>query len=389
MKTEETGRGTARPLSFEASAVSRDAEPLQPIEWMKWVLNQLAAIPWVACGAIGTGFGVALLYFYFASIEFVPADIPAILSASLLVAMLAFAFYAWVVVCLIAPLAAYRGMELHVEETSDEPDQAKSKASLSGLWALQFLGVGGLLVVIGLPQWLKCMPLSHYPLGTGVVFVGVGVLGWMRSETRMGSRRRAWKKRLGLALLVSVAGALPFVVLVQLLVSDRGAEWVHLIAFLAAWLTVVATSAFVEKIPVWGCALLLTILSPVLMYSLPGLLGFPAFFPTKVAQIAGIRSPKAVELRLPLVTCQLIESAMGNAVVTKTVNCHERSGWGSAHAHVLSNLGERWLIELPLDGDQPHGRNGAVRVSIPGDGVQTVRRIAPPPLPDRAIGCPT
>ncbi len=364
-------------------------EPIKPKELIKWVFEQLQAIPWVACGAMGTGAGIALLYFYFASIDFVPADIPSILSASLLMAMLALAFYMWVVVCLLAPLAAYRAMDLHVDENlEDKASQAPKSVGTSAVWALQLVGVGGLLLFISVPEVVRCVPLFEYLLIAGAVFTCVGVFGWWRNERTKAGYRQAWKKRLGLALVVSVAGALPFIVLTQLVISNLGADWPHLVAFLAVWLTVVAVSAFVDRIPVWGCALMLTILCPILVYSLPGLLGFPAFFPTKVAQLAGIRAEKPAELRVPISTCKLIASAVGTSKVMKPVSCEADADWGAVHAQVLSNLGERWLIEVQLDGPQPKGRNGAVRVTIPGEGVHTVRQM-PAQSSEQAAGCRT
>lgn len=375
--------------AHEALAPEPKEQPIQPMELLKWVFEQLAAIPWVACGAMGTGAGIALLYFYFASIDVVPADIPSILSASLLMAMLAFAFYMWVVVCLIAPLAGYRALDLHVEEGEGNKQAEKpGQAGTSGLWALQLIGVGGLLLLISVPKMIRCAPYVEHLLIAGTLFACVGAFGWWRNESTNAGRRRSWKKRMGLALLVSVAGALPFVVLTQLLSSHRGADWPHLVAFLSIWLTVVAVSAFLDRIPVWGCALMLTMLCPILMYSIPGLLGFPAFFPTTIAQLSGIRAEAPSELRVPYSTCRLIESAIGDSKTVKPVNCRSDNEWGTVHAQVLSNLGGRWLIEVQLDGPQPKGRNGAVRVTIPGEGVHTVRQM-PAQSPEQATGCRT
>ncbi len=87
--------------------VEKDAETIDPWDVVKRLFQRIGALPWVAFGAIGTGCGVALLHFYFRSIDFIPADIPSILGASVFVAMLAFAFYMWVVLSLIAPLWGY------------------------------------------------------------------------------------------------------------------------------------------------------------------------------------------------------------------------------------------------------------------------------------------
>lgn len=374
--------------AFELPPPATSADPIQPREFLKWVFEQLAMIPWVAFGAMGTGGGIALLYFYFASIDYVPADISSVLSASLLMALLAFAFYVWVVICLVAPLAAYRAMDLHVEDEGEEARTPKS-TGVSGLWTLQLIGVGGLLLFISVPQAIRCVPYFEYLLIAGGVCTCAGAFGWWRNEIAKTVRRRAWKKRLGLALLVSTVGALPFIVLTQILLSHHSTDWPHLVALLVVWLTVVVVSAFLDRIPVWGCALALTIFCPILMYSLPALLGFPAFFPTKIAQLSGIRAEKVAELRVPAGTCKLIESAVGAPKTARPVSCGGGAEWGTAHALVLSNLGERWLIELQLEGGEPGKTNGAVRVTIPGADVQIVRRIAPLALTGKAPGCRT
>lgn len=372
--------------AFELPHPEASADPIQPREFLKWVFEQLAMIPWVAFGAMGTGGGIALLYFYFASIDYVPADISSVLSASLLMALLAFAFYVWVVICLVAPLAAYRAMDLHVE---GEEARTPKSTGVSGLWALQLIGVGGFLLFISVPQVIRCVPIFEYLLIAGGVCTCAGAFGWWRNEVAKTDRRRAWKKRLGLALLVSMFGALPFIVLNQILLSHNGTDWPHLVALLVVWLAVVVVSAFLNRISVWGCALGLTVFCPILMYSLPALLGFPAFFPTKIAQLSGIRAEKIAELRVPANTCKLIESAVGAAKTARPVSCGGGADWGTVHALVLSSLGERWLIELQLEGGEPGNRNGAVRVTIPGTDVQTVRRIAPLALTDKASGCRT
>lgn len=53
-------------------------------------------------------------------------------------------------------------------------------------------------------------------------------------------------------------------------------------------------------------------------------------------------------------------------------------------AQVLSNWGDRWLIELAEDA---HGRAGVgerLCITIPGTGVQTIRRMAPKAEADAA-----
>jgi hypothetical protein len=66
MNTKADETAIARSVPDEA------APPPDPLGLARLLLEQLAAIPWVGLGAIGTGFGVGLLAFYFRSIDFVP-----------------------------------------------------------------------------------------------------------------------------------------------------------------------------------------------------------------------------------------------------------------------------------------------------------------------------
>ncbi len=134
MNTKANVTAIARSVPDEA------APPPDPLGLARLLLEQLAAIPWVGLGAIGAGFGVGLLAFYFRSIDFVPPDISSVLGASVFVAMLAFVLSAWVVVSLVGPLWMYREMGLPPVVIAD--GQEAPRAAALALPALQLLGVG-------------------------------------------------------------------------------------------------------------------------------------------------------------------------------------------------------------------------------------------------------
>lgn len=365
----------------DQSSTGIDANPIQPTALLKRVVELMAAIPWVTLGAAGTGCGLSLLYFYFRSIDFVPADIPAMLSASLFVGLLAAALYLYTVGSLLVPLWAYREAGLDDQPNGNRP---------SSLWTLQVSGVGAFLLFVGFQLWRDCKPSPEYLLIPGALFILCGGLAWGRHQIKQTTHKHSfWKRQLS-ALGVCFFGVFPFLALFTLLFPSHGAGWWHLGVFVAVWLLVVlGTSLLFHKMPLWGCALLLMVVTPLFMVSLPGLQGRVSYLPTIVAEMAGVRAKQVSELRMPKSTCDLIRSALNASPTVKPVNCAEGAEWSTVHAMVLSNLGERWLIELQLDGPQPQGRNGVVRVTVPGDGIHTVRQIAPPPLTDRALGCPT
>lgn len=370
-KESELGEANAG----QAQLAEKDGETIQPMELVKRLFEQMAAFPWVACGAIGTGFGVALLYFYFRSIDFIPADIPSLFGASLFVAMLAFALFVWVVASLIAPLWAYR------EADFDDPN---GDGGVSGLWALQLLSAGAFLLFIGYRLWRDCKSSEEYVLIPGAILTLCGAVGWAVHEMKRTSHKHPlWKRQLR-ALGVCFFGVLPFIAFVSFLLPSKGSEWLHVGVFFGVWLlVVVGSSTFLHNIPLWGCALLVMVGAPIFMISITGLQGHSSALPTQIAQVAGIRSKNPDELRVPKSTCDLIQNALGSAQAVNPLICGE-GAWGTAHAQVLSNLGDRWFIELSLAGAAAQGSNGVLRLSIPGDGVQKVRRIAAPPASCRS-----
>lgn len=95
------------------------------------LLRMLRAVPWMSLGAIGTAVGVALLYAYFRSIDFMPSDIASILAASVFVALLALGFYLFVVLALIGPGWAFREFGLPVVPVPDRPASPLESASRS------------------------------------------------------------------------------------------------------------------------------------------------------------------------------------------------------------------------------------------------------------------
>lgn len=348
------------------------ASPPDPVGLARLLLEQLAAIPWVALGAIGTGFGVALLTFYFQSIDFVPPDIPSVLGASVFVAMLAFALGVWVVVSLVGPLWMYREMGLPPVVVAD--GQGAPRAAALALPAVQLLGVGLFLSLwIGVPAWRECRAYAGALFWIGAVLTLLGAAGWSWSEWRIQGMRPVWWKRLHRVLWVCVWAVLPVGALLALLWPGQGGEWWHLGLLAMLWLSVVGASAFLGRFPVWACVLMATVSFPAMVMSLSVAMGKPSLFPSKVAELAGIRSSKVIELRVPTSTCLLVQSALGTARADKPLNC-DGSEWGAAHAQVLSNLGAQWLIEIPLAGNQPQGRNGALRLTVPAEGFHITRQ---------------
>ena len=197
------------------------------------LMRTLHDIPWVSLGAIGTGVGVALLYAYFRSIDFMPSDIPSILGASVFVALLALGFYLWVVLSLIGPVWAFREFGLPVAPASDRPT---SRLGGWGLPALQVLGVGLFLLVIGVRSALRCEATGLWMVLFGAGLALAGAIAWAAAEWAIASQRAAWWRRLAPALAVCFFSTLPFVVLVGLMPLEEGAGWWSVALVLLLWI---------------------------------------------------------------------------------------------------------------------------------------------------------
>ncbi len=345
--------------------------PIEPMVLVRRLLRQFRTIPWLGLSAIGTGLGVLLLVGYFKSIGFVPPDVTAILGASVFVAMLAVAFVALVVMSIVAPTWAYKDQRLsHVTASQDEHVPFRDRL---GLPALQLVGVGALFLCLAALEWMRCSSYVYAYLLIGAVLVAIGLVIWIRLEIRLLAAPRAWRKRSISAVWVAAMSVPPLGGLMALLIPGQDIEWTHLIAMVVVWGLVVWSSAFLDRVSVLASASAVCVLFPILAFSLPAMVGDISLFVRQIAEVTGIRLARPADMHMPVATCRLIEGALGSAEPAQPMNC-DHPEWGAAHAQVLSNLGNRWLIDVPLRGG---AQSGSLRLTIPADGVQIVYRSPP------------
>jgi hypothetical protein len=345
------------------------------------VFNRLCRLlkdaPWVGFGACLTAMGAAFLYFYFQSIDYLPADIPAILAASAAVAALALAFMVLMALSLIAPRWGFQSSGLFAFA-----ETAESRVGLWGLdWllvAFQLIGPGVVLLVVAFRMWIDCNPVWVFPVLPGSVFFIAGLFVWIQKERLVRCTFQHRARRLWDALWVMWLCCLPFIALTWFLISHQGVGWLDLVMLLLVWLCMLFVNALLtRKLPVWVLASVAFMLLLLLLLSVPFFLGKPSLFPIRVAELSGIRDRTPGELRIPKDTCSLIQSGLAEGQTSAALKCDTGSEWGSVKAQVLSNLGDRWFIEVPLDAGDKAGGGGSLRITIPGEGVQTVRRIVP------------
>lgn len=115
--------------------------------------------------------------------------------------------------------------------------------------------------------------------------------------------------------------------------------------------------------------------------------GHGDLFPQRVMELAGIRTTKAVELKVPQATCELIAATARFGPTGQAVSpCGTGAPWVTVRAQVLSNLGTRWWIEVQQVGDLAVDPAEVLRMSIPAEGAQLVQR-RPATTPERRSQC--
>ena len=136
---------------------------------------------------------------------------------------------------------------------------------------------------------------------------------------------------------------------------------------------VIAINAFVApKFGGWVAAVLAVVLSIWLLVVLPMNGANPVMFPEMIAQLLGVRDAKSQELRVPKKTCELISSALGSIRPSRGINC-SADEWGAVNAQVLSNVGDRWVIQINTNSDVAGVKESYLRLTIPNQDVQTVK----------------
>lgn len=340
--------------------------------------------PWVGLGVLSTCFGVLIMYVYFRGVGPVPVDVATTLGAGVGIGGAAFAYLLAVIVALIVPHAIFAMMgSLNSAPWRSWSGSLKEANNL--LIGAQLLGVGLFFGYVSWEPMRNCAPGLQYLLLPAVVFSLSGGAALLHA----GSRRSIWSLATTLSFLfLLIEAVLPLLVLFELLVpTGTTSLWTYLL-WLVLWSAVILILGFLPKtFPLWGVALAIPFLLPAVLWLGPALGGHGDLFPQRVMEMAGIRTTKAVELKVPQATCELIAATArfgptGQAVTT----CGTGTPWVTVRAQVLSNLGARWWIEVQQVGDLAVDPAEVLRMSIPAEGAQLVQR-RPATTPERRSQC--
>lgn len=342
--------------------------------------------PWVGLGVLSTCLGVLILYAYFRGIGHVPTDFATVLGAGVGIAGVTFVYLLAVVLALIVPHAVFTQME-SLKAAPWRPWSGPLKDANNLLIGAQWLSVGLLFTYVAWGQWSDCMPgLAYLLIPAAVLVVAGGAIvvhaGWRRAVLR-------WTTIWSFVQLLLLS-SLPLLVLSDLLMPTGSAsEWDYLL-WLLVWLALIFVLGTLPKeVPLWAIALVVPFLLPIALWLAPAMRGHGDLFPQRVMELAGIRTTKVVELKVPQSTCELIAATARFDPTGPTVKpCGAGAPWVTVRAQVLSNLGARWWIDVQQVGDLALDPAEVLRMSIPAEGAQLVQR-RPASVPERRSQCKT
>jgi hypothetical protein len=380
-------KASANGANGETTSADQPADPLT-IDHVARTGNRALAFvrefPWVGLGVLSTCLGVLILYAYFRGIGHVPTDFATLLGAGVGIAGVTFAYLLAVVLALIVPHAVFTKME-SLKAAPWRPWSGPLQDANNLLIGAQWLSVGLLFSYSAWGLWRACVPGLAYVLIPAVVLVVAGGAvvahaGWHRPVWR-------WTTT-GSFVLLLLLSSLPLLVLSNLLMpTGTTSEWDYLL-WMMVWLALTFVLGTLPKeVPLWAVALVIPFLLPLALWLVPALRGNGDLFPQRVMEMAGIRTAKAVELKMPQATCELIAATArfgppGQAVTP----CGAGTPWVTVRAQVLSNLGARWWIEVQQVGDLAFDPAEVLRMSIPAEGAQLVQR-RPATTPERRSQC--
>jgi hypothetical protein len=347
-------------------------------------LAMVRDFPWVGLGVLSTCIGVLIMYAYFRGVGHVPADFATVLGAGVGIAGATFVYMLAVMLALIAPHVAFTLMEsLKTAPWRAWPGPLKDTNNL--LIGAQLLSVGLLHLYVAWGLWRDCVPGLAYVLIPAGILLGTGGA----TVAHAGWRRSVWRWTTTLSFLqLLLLSSLPLLVLSALLMpTGTTSVWDYLL-WLAVWLGFVAALGHLPKeVPLWAVAMVVPFLLPAVLWGAPFLRGHGDLFPQRVMEMAGIRTAKAVELKVPRATCELIAATARFGPAGQTVTaCGVETPWVTVRAQVLSNLGSRWWVEVQQVGDLPVDPAEVLRMSIPAEGVQLVQR-KPATVPESTSRC--
>jgi hypothetical protein len=268
---------------------------------------------------------------------------------------------------LFGPAFIYQRSPL-AEKTPISKEEKTSR--MSELVCLQLGGLGVLSLYIAYPKFRDCGDLINGWTLVGGVLVLFGLFAFIKVVLQGAT----WHERLERSwncFLIGFMAVTPLLIFVLLLQQFKSSYVDGFLFLMSSWLFVILiNSAIATKLEGYKSLAFALVITTYLVVLVSVVSNSPSFLPTMVAEYLGVRGADLQTLRIPSKTCDLISGSLG--VDNKSTDLVCTSGdWGQVKAQVLSNVGERWLIEMPLENIQTKHAT-TLRLTIPRADIQTV-----------------
>jgi hypothetical protein len=346
----------------------------------------LHEIPWISLTAISTLAGVLILFAYFRSIDHFPSDFSAVIGLGAAAAACAVGFLIAISLSLFGPTFVYHNSSLVVNKT----DSSKNKNALENeLIFLQLGGVGALSLYMAYPEFRDCGEILNAWILVGGVLVLIGLFAF----GKVVSQGQTWGERFDRGwscFLIAFMAITPLFFLAVFLQNFKSNYVNSFMLLLCFWTVIIAVNS-VAATRLASAKPLAFILSFVtaayLVFLVPLATSNPSFFPAMVAGYLGVREADFQTLQVPIKTCNLITGSISTGSQANDLVCSS-GDWGQVKAQVLSNVGERWLIEIATENIQTK-QASKLRLTVPRAEIQTVKSIKLKPKDEKPTVCST
>lgn len=350
---------------------------------MRRLFESIKEIPWVSLAAFSTLLGGSVLFFYFRSIGYMPSDLSALVALGGVTALATFGVLVVQTLSIFAPAWIY---QMHGVEQAALNAEASRPFKLWELISLQCGGVAALFLWIAYAYYRDCEVVEWLTLTVGGVMLPFFLVALGNIVTHKGTRG-ARLNRLNTSWVIALFALLPFYVLYDIRGVFTGGWIDPFYLVLICWGVLVIGNSWLATSLKWQGVFLLTIYGMLVFFVVVSIaISGKSVFPTMVATTLGLRSDGPTELILPQETCKLVRDVMASEGGEPPLHCDESSSH-RLRVQVLSNVGERWLIELDAKPEDQAEVRHQVRITIPATGVQRVRVVRDEAPQERRI-CP-
>ncbi len=332
----------------------------------------LQEVPWIGLTAIGTLLGVVILFTYFQSIDYFPSDFSALFGIGIASALVAIACIVVLALGLFLPSVMYQDYVVNDAAMQQNTTRIFSEIELISLQ------IGGVALVFGISAYKDlqdCGVLDRAYTAVALIAALLWLFATARIAASAGTRQQRIK-RVFTCCVIGVFSSLLLFVLLPVLPVFASETTSSLIVLVTLWLLAIIGNALAARQSAFLAKMVAGIyVVAVLFILLPWATASTAIFPNMLAEVLGVRHERQQELKVPPKTCELVQSARGATQNDAHIVCVKDS-WGTVNAQVLSNVGDQWLIELPMAGDAKQGFAEKLRLTVPKSDIQIVR-IAP------------